>query len=236
MIAFGSSLITINTSWQDLKDKIAEVKTPYHYGQDENLYEIFLLDIDLVYTTQIHLGNVPESSAITQEQNDLNKADFEGNYKDGANKPFSSVGMSITTTAPRNDHEMIKDGLAHGHIDSSSYLATPYELDFRIPDTYTTVYLWGVSAHVKDFGDDDYLEMQIIDKDNILGYGENVVLKEYDQVWAQMIAKSNEPFFTPDGAPGELAGGLYARVLYFPSDASKTDIKLWIDYLLTVKS
>lgn len=236
MIAFGSSLTTIETTWADLKTKIASISTPYHYGDNGEIYEVFIIDVNVVYTTQIHKGAIPLSSTLTQEQNDAILTEFEEDYKDSANIPFSSVGIVTSSTAPRNDFEMIKDGLCHAHINSLTHLNTPAILDFKLSEDYPLQYLWGCSSHVKDFGEDDYIEMQIIDKDNVLGYGENTVLKEYDQVWCQTIAKSTAPFFTPDGAPGEIPGGVYARVLYYPSDALKTDIKLWIDYIITVKS
>jgi hypothetical protein len=236
MIAFGSSLVTINTTWDDLKNKIVEIKTPYHYAENSNLYEVFIVDMSIVYTTQIHRGEIPLSSDITQEQNDIIKADFEDNYKTDANKPFSSVGISTTSTSPRNDHEMIKEGIVHAHINSALHLVDPGIIDFQFPIGYSKQYLWGCSSHVKDFGEDDYVVMQIVDKDNILGYGENFILKEYDQVWCQTLSKATSPFFTPDGAPGEIMGGLYARAVYYATDVTKIDVKIWLDYILTIKS
>jgi hypothetical protein len=236
LIAFGSSLITITVDWASLKTQIAAIKTPYHYNDDADLYSIFIIDMNVVYTTQIHKGIIPLSCSITQEQNDADKADFEDNYKDGANVPLSSVGISTTSTSPRNDHEMIKDGIVHKHINSALHLIDPDFIDFQFPVEHTKQYLWGCSSHVKDFGEDDYIVMQIVDKDNILGYGENTILKEYDQVWCQTLAKATSPFFTPDGAPGEIIGGLYARAVYYATDVTKIDVKIWLDYILTIKT
>ena len=109
-------------------------------------------------------------------------------------------------------------------------------LPICFPVTIQAYQLWGCYVHVKDFGDDDHVCMQIVDIDDVLGYGVNVVIKEYDEVWCQTIAKSSTAFFTPDGAPGDIPAGLYARILYYPKDATKTDIKFWADYILTIRS
>jgi hypothetical protein len=64
--------------------------------------------------------------------------------------------------------------------------------------------------------------------------GSLYVVKEYDECWVNHLDKLTR-LMTPDGAPGEIPSGLYLRVKYYPKDATKTDIKIWIDYIITVK-
>lgn len=115
-------------------------------------------------------------------------------------------------------------------------LIRPCTINFKFPDEYPLYQLWGLFVHIKDFGEDDHMCLQIVDVDNILGYGNNFVLKEYDEVWVQTAAKTNSAIYSPDNAPGELPAGVYGVILYYPKDITKTDIKVWIDYILTIKS
>lgn len=131
-----------------------------------------------------------------------------------------------------NTLELFSGALSNG----DHKLIKPRKITFKFPSEYTSYQLWGVYCHLKDFGEDDHVCFQIVDIDNVLGYGANFVLKEYDEVWAHVMAKSTDAFYTPDSAPGEIPAGLYAVVLYYPKDTSKTDIKIWIDYILTIAS
>jgi len=112
-------------------------------------------------------------------------------------------------------------------------LVKPYVLDFRFPDSIPTYKLWGMYADCADYGEDDHCCMQIVDLDNVLGYGAGAVLKEYDEKWARSIAKSRAMLGSPANDFGDILAGLYGRVLWYCSDITKTDVKLWLDYELT---
>jgi len=110
----------------------------------------------------------------------------------------------------------------------------------------TYIYLWGTIFDVANYGDDDLIRMQIVDLDGwgvaaglytqeqFEAMGSDVLIKEYDECWARHAAKVGK-FMTPDGAPGEIPVGLYLRLKYYPKDSSKTDIKVWVDYIVTIK-
>ena len=115
-------------------------------------------------------------------------------------------------------------------------LLRPHVIDFQIPTTHELWQLWGVWVHAKDFGERDHVSFQVVDIDNILGLGSDFVLKEYDEMWCECIAKTTGPVLTPDGAPGEIPGGVYVRMLYYATDISKTNIRFYGDLILTIKS
>lgn len=236
MINFGSSLTIIDTTWPKLKEKIELISRPYHYQEDSSMYEIFIIDEVIVYRTQIMKGAVAENADVTQELNDEYKLEFETDYKEQANAPLSSAATVTTSTLPQNDHEMIRHGRCFATIDASQNMSDPVEISFQFPVNIPLMQLWGCFAHVEGYGEQDYIAFEIVDKDNVLGYGENVILKEYDEMWCSIINKMSSPMLTPDGAPGMIIGGLYSVALYHCTDATKTNIRFWSDHILTVQS
>lgn len=95
MINFGTGLIKIKLSWQDFKDIVNSKKLLIQYIKsfDSNVtdefYTIFSIDDNIVYITYIFCNNIPENHEVNQEINDLNKLDFEINYKNNANQRLS---------------------------------------------------------------------------------------------------------------------------------------------------
>jgi hypothetical protein len=143
-------------------------------------------------------------------------------------------GGSLTTfygAAPNGDYKLIK----------------PINIDCQVPvgQGFDTFYLWGCYGSIYEYGEADTIRLQIIDKDGVgveLGWytqeqfdymGEFLVL-EYDECWVNHVSGIKK-LMTPDGAPGEIASGLYLRVKYYPKDVTKTDIRFYLDYILTVK-
>ena len=143
-------------------------------------------------------------------------------------------GSSLTTfygAAPNGDYKLIK----------------PINIDCQVPvgQGFDTFYLWGCYGSIYEYGEADTIRLQIIDKDGVgveLGWytqeqfdymGEFLAL-EYDECWVNHVSGIKK-LMTPDGAPGEIASGLYLRVKYYPKDVTKTDIKFYLDYILTVK-
>lgn len=128
--------------------------------------------------------------------------------------------------------------------DGGAKLSIPVNIDYTFPvDGTRPFYMWGAFFSASDYGDDDIIRLQIVDTMGVgiaLGYytleefqymGGEVVLKEYDECWIRHIDKIGK-LLTPDGSPGELAPGLTLRAKYYCKDPSKTNIKVWIDYLM----
>lgn len=136
-------------------------------------------------------------------------ADFDANYKANGNKPvkqrsynnlgeddrFSFFGKAFSFTAIKN-------------------ISTTY--DFLLDQAYA---LKGGSFYSEDSIPGDYIKCQIVDVDNVLGYGAGFVVAEYIDKWyvyaLQQIHINNEFVGVMP------VSGLYFRVVY-TSDASAT--------------
>lgn len=152
--------------------------------------------------------------------------DFEDNYK------------SICNPDKFNKDEMIAWGKVNATIDSSLYSEqSPYIIDIKFPDNLGYIFFnfFGAWVDVKNYGEDDYVLFQLIDKDDILGLGANTVLKEYCELWAEIIAKTHEPIYAPNKSAGKVLAGLYARLIYYPTDTTKTNIKFKGKFIVTVE-
>jgi hypothetical protein len=86
MAIFGSGLILIDKTWEDLKNLIDIKNLILQFDVTPDGYQIFAVEGNVVYSTFIFKGILPASSDTTQEQNDLDKADFETFHQPNANQ------------------------------------------------------------------------------------------------------------------------------------------------------
>ena len=90
MINFGSYIVR-NFDWTGWKSVRDSKKLVTQYDDDGTIYTIYGYDGPEVLSCEIWKGEVPDgvkASGLTQEQNDIDKADFEANYKPTANLPI----------------------------------------------------------------------------------------------------------------------------------------------------
>lgn len=91
-VTIGNAFIISSQTWTTFKSTIAAKIMPLQWDLDptNEFYQIYAVDSPIVYTTFIYLGAVPDGVAVTysQAQNDLDRADFENNYKSNGNKPL----------------------------------------------------------------------------------------------------------------------------------------------------
>lgn len=135
-------------------------------------------------------------------------------------------------------------------------------IDCLVRDWKKYMYLWGLYVKILNCHDDDFVELDIVDKSGkfdddsycmeqfgvdsataqyilpSLGFeklGEFPFwTKYYDESW--VINMNHREVRTPDGAPGKLLNDLWIRFVYFPryQDASVT-VGVYLDYLATSK-
>jgi len=75
----------------------------------------------------------------------------------------------------------------------------------------------------------DSVKLQVVDKDNVLGFGAGVVLGEYISNW--YIREDSQLQFSEISAyPAKLKGGIYLRAIYASTGA--TIVKVAINYRL----
>jgi hypothetical protein len=96
-ISISSQYTQRNYTWVDWKQVLAAKDFAYQYDDDGNIYTVYGYDGPEVIICQIWKNAVPptviNNSIITQEQNDLDKADFETNYKANGNKVIDQVNQ-----------------------------------------------------------------------------------------------------------------------------------------------
>lgn len=75
----------------------------------------------------------------------------------------------------------------------------------------------------------DYITCQVVDKDNVIGYGAGVVLGQYVTNWYMNPAVSVQLNFK-SSYPAKIFGGLYLRIKYHSVGAS--NVEVIINYIL----
>jgi hypothetical protein len=98
-VRIGSGLVTVPKSWTDLKSVLNTKGLSLQYETNSDVYDIFCIDNAIVYTTIIYTGTVPPGAGVDQSTNDLNKSDFETNYK-----PFANRSLVAPTLLEAVDH------------------------------------------------------------------------------------------------------------------------------------
>lgn len=226
----GDSNITdVNTAINHLKDKIAVDVIPTAPKNEYELKPVGIVHKHIDASNYVYDITLSNKSSKTYDYSCSIDPTFydciwgnNGELRDGVYS-VDTENNTLTTF--------------YGILDNASYkLSKAIDIDLYLDtELASMIYLWGVYFSASDYNEDDLLRMQIVDVDNILGYGANFIVKEYDECWVDQL-NSIKKILTPDGAPGEIPTGLYLRCKYYPKDATKTNIRVWIDYIITVKS
>lgn len=154
--------------------------------------------------------------------------DFETNFKSTANQSLSDTqGFPlIRTTAFSNTDNMRFRGTG---ISKTISAGTTDNLDYKLPENR---FLNGVQLIVKNHIFADKIKFQVIDKDNILGFGTNVVLDEFATDWHLAEDTQNQgQFIVP--YPALINANLYIRLVYISTGT--TDVELACNLFLHKK-
>jgi len=186
----------IAAPWSDIKAFVDERVISLQYRDISNNYYLVAFDGPFTLTCRIAKVDSPEVGSPQYE--------FENNgYKANGNKKlvpdtdayqrtdqFAFAGEGFTATAPKN--------------------GSTTNLDFKVT---AERYINGIQILCSNTGAGDYAAFQIVDKDNVLGYGANTVLQEFAKTW--QIADSNQdqgilqlPF------RGKIPANTYVRIKY----------------------
>ena len=140
-----------------------------------------------------------------------------------------SPPMETVETIPSNKFAMQRDGCC-----TTFTAGATGTMDFKIEnhdaENFLVKYLWGADFMAKDSEFFDWAAFSIIDKDNVLGYGVDVVIKKYvlkKYVFSSVHIECNA------FAPGAVPVGLYLRCEYHSTGSS--DVKFAINYHIEVK-
>ncbi len=150
--------------------------------------------------------------------------DFENNFKAQSNPPIKQHVL----TEPANIALTLWKAPDIGIVDANSNVIVDLQLQPIGSETQQIIY--GGSLHADNPGFEDHVKFQIIDKDNVLGYGANVIIKEYI---TKAYLNNNNSFEEYDEAGAYLPVGLYLRCIY-TSTKTEGQTKFKINYLLGV--
>jgi len=103
-------------------------------------------------------------------------------------------------------------------------------IDFKLTEER---YLNGGQMIIKNHVIGDYVKFQVIDKDNILGYGSNVVLDEFISKW-YITDTSTQPEILL-AYPAKIVANLYIRIIYV-SVGTLLDVNFYCNLYLHKKS
>ncbi len=218
--------MTINVSWSAFKDSFTNKSLNAQYVQSGDTYILRALDGLFEIETTIQKYIIVESNEertrpvlkinefgehfyedeiyLVQIETKVLNADwseFELNYKSTFNKKIEI----IQPFADPNGYQAKFQGHISGALSEGSN-----NIDYQVTETF---YLNGVRLLVKDGSFGDYVNFQVVDKDNLLGLGSNVVLSEFGKKW--YIASDSE--FQEDvivSYPAKVNAGLYIRLVY----------------------
>ena len=97
---FGTGTV-INKYWTDFKTVVSSKSLSIQYEQDSNQYIIYAVDNNIVYTSLIYKGTVPDPSNYSQVTNDADKTDFTTNFQSAAGtKTQLSSNVTVTSALP----------------------------------------------------------------------------------------------------------------------------------------
>ena len=133
--------------------------------------------------------------------------------------------------------------------------------DELVRDWKPLMYLWGLFFNAKNYSNDDFVELSIVDMNDLFlnddfcmavfgasatdsipyieaqGFEQNGEYghwtKYYDEQW--VLNCSGREIKTPDGSPGCLLPNLYLRMSYFSTGSTETKTHFYVDYSPTSK-
>lgn len=199
----------ILTSWTDFKALAKTKQVGLQYLEWPTRYDIAINEGVFVWT-------------ITLSKDDGDDViDFENNYKSNSNKSVSSIKPFADATGFRARFQGFNGTATAGQTT---------DVDFLIEEERYinggTLFLYGHSV-------EDSFSYQVVDIDNVIGYGAGVVLDEFIKDWSVDSEMANQGTYEVQ-YPARIYAGLYVRIKYVSTGLS--DIKIKLNLLLHKKT
>lgn len=203
----------------DLKAIIARKNLAWQHDEQADSYNLFAVDGVIRYDATVWKDGA-QVAGIDQAQEAADLADFEANHKSASN--FASGVRAYAFSTP----DFLFSG--NGVIATAEKNSTT-NIDFLIPGALgSSVYINGAVAFTKDAVFGDYASADIVDVNNILGYGAGLVLAQYVPKW--YINPSSELDISTPYA-GKVPAGIFIRVAY-TSVGLINDVGVAVNYRL----
>lgn len=196
------------SSWSEYKELLTRKNPNWQHIEHSASYYLFFFDGQTQY------------SYVMSKDGGADQGDWEDNYKSQSNYAIGQRPYSFATS----DFKFKGDGVTFTATANGSSQA-----DFKILTAGEPgLYVNGGDLFTAGSKVGDYVKFQVVDVDNILGYGAGFVVEEWISKW----------FVNPSGAQsvatpyaGKIPGGLYLRMIYQNTNAS-TDVSVAVNYYL----
>ena len=137
-------------------------------------------------------------------------------------------GLPITKIEGIKEPNGLRARLKGTHFGTIPY-GTTVDLDWKIEQlSYNAVnkksYFDGVEYYAKDAELGDYVQFQLVDKDNILGYGAGYMVEEFSNIYVAPNELNHIVLYK-----AKLVPNLYARIKYVSTGS--TDVKFMANML-----
>jgi hypothetical protein len=205
--------------WSEFKSLVIESKKLLiQYESLSNGYKIYAEEKGFVW--YIHLTRECDGCA-----------DFEANYKESANKPLELVDSSGYLYSYQSPFASSAGFRFRGHgMAGTATKNTTSNIDFKILEER---YLNGCMLILKNHVFGDKLKFQVVDVDNIVGYGAGTVLDEFGTDWYVSEDSQDQGMITIP-YPAKIIAGLYIRIVYI-SVGTENDVQLKCNLFLHKK-
>jgi hypothetical protein len=180
------------------------------------------IDLDRSYWLKLFNGPFEIECNINKDTDEC--TDFETNFKSHCNKIIKSTVL----TEPANISLTLYKAPDVVEVNAGSTVTIDLQLTQVSNEVQQIIY--GGALYTDSPGFNDHVKFQIIDIDNVIGYGNNVVLKEYIE---KAYLNNHNTFEDYDEAGAYLPVGIYLRCIYTSTKSSGTT-KIKINYLLGV--
>ncbi len=109
-------MLTLYDSWTNIKTLAQQNNLLIQYLEMSYLYKVYIAHEQNTYITELW-KDTAKVSGIDVAQNDIDKQDFEDNYKDKSTKPVLHIKGSLVAIAPGSDESTTDITFTHAtHI------------------------------------------------------------------------------------------------------------------------
>ena len=204
------------STWAEMAAVVNSKSLSLQYRETDAEYYLWAIDHTITYTyTMWKLGYEPPKSDRNQFTAD--RTDFETNYKAASNLPCGVKLQPFALPLVAFSADAISQTITAGQVQN---------IDFHLVSTKD---VYGVQYYAKNATFGDFVSFQVIDIDNVLGFGANTVLKTFVNKWFIMV---NELVDITLPLASTIPAGLYIRIIY--TSTGLTDVNIVVNYYLTV--
>jgi hypothetical protein len=192
----------------------------FSFAESKEVLEL-IVNETLIVNNGVDDLSVPNGIALIQ--NNVNKISFDPSLLNNnklrveLEQPRDSAGRPIFTGAPFSDSGgfRFRGASFKGTISPNS----TENIDYKITQER---WINGGMAIIDNIGPDDQVTFQVVDKDNILGYGAGVVLDEFISGY---YIPQNGNLEIQLAYPARIIAGLYLRLRYTSTHALGCTVK-----------